>query len=1087
MPLFFVGRRLLHLAAGRPIRIKHHLSVNACGPLGGSTSAEWPQSLKHDQQPVLSDGVVVPGAAAVPCTAPWPRPWRTCSTTAGPLVEDNQGTSEGPEEMRHPPRGTDGRECNAAPQASEGRQDTSQGGLPGSSQAEGKRVRSPKPQDVPFRSAASSNPNLLRSRQTDCRNQRRESAEGPGHTWAMVEKAMRSAQRGPRPERSRPSDPQLLALWDVVRSGDKEAARQGLRRLLEERGRMTIRDFNYLLKACAAGGQDTELGLYVYATMTEHGVTPDAKSVAWMLRLFVRARQSDEALPWLAQARASLRSLEDREAGVLRSPAYFLNVLLGECITRRDWATAGRYADELGHYGMDGQTYLLLLQIAGLEQQPQTVALTWAALQEARGVPTPEQRSVYIQALARCGQLDDAVRELWRWGGTIQGAQDDRRGSEEDDGWESGQQRGQGGAGSSQDPAIDVDDGAGPLPVELGPEEVGARGVDGGDEGGEARHRGLWWEAPPPRSTSKSTLAHLRVAYNAVIAAASRAKDVERAKDLFAEMRRADLQPDRYTYNALLRAVATTRNLEDTQRVAGGIRPDEHTVATLVDAHAGAGQLEQAAQLLEGATATTTEAPFYTVAYNTLLDAWANQGDPERAMKMFQQMRAHHVAPDACTYRALFQAFHRSRLAASHGDTGAGESEERAVQEQLLRLEGDMRASGVRHTPQTLTALVAALGPASLGLLLERVAHARQAGPDSAAAAPLDAAFFAVAIGVCATAKQLDPAGALWADMLALGVRPDVAAYNAAINCCAEMRELQRGLRLADEALRAGLHVDGATLNIVIKLCCFCGQYRAALPLLFRAEAAGAHSDVVGYNLLLRAAAIARDTATLEQLLERMKRRGVAPDGDTCLTTVTSYVSEGCPDHAAEALDALTARMFGHGDATVEPHGGLVPEAAEASAQTGEAVPHVRDQREEGLSSRVSNGEEGRSRLWGPHEAVQRGLHVGRTVAPEEDWEFVADNVVPEGREAEEEDAATAEVTRAAMLYPSAEARNEFLARMVAVSGGGFEGAPPAWEQRAVALREIDWNGWARRLREQYDARKAGRLRPKEVSRGMPP
>lgn len=54
---------------------------------------------------------------------------------------------------------------------------------------------------------------------------------------------------------------------------------------------------------------------------------------------------------------------------------------------------------------------------------------------------------------------------------------------------------------------------------------------------------------------------------------------------------------------------------------------------------------------------------------------------------------------------------------------------------------------------------MAALGPASLGLLLERVAQARQAGPQSAAAAPLDAAFFAVAIGVCTTAKQVSSQG----------------------------------------------------------------------------------------------------------------------------------------------------------------------------------------------------------------------------------------------------------------------------------------------------------------------------------------
>lgn len=273
-----------------------------------------------------------------------------------------------------------------------------------------------------------------------------------------------------------------------------------------------------------------------------------------------------------------------------------------------------------------------------------------------------------------------------------------------------------------------------------------------------------------------------------------------------------------------------------------------------------------------------------------------------------------------------------------------------------------------------------------------------------------------------------------------------------------------------------------------LQLCCFCGQYRAALPLLFRAEAAGARSEVVGYNLLLRAAAIARDTATLEQLLERMKRRGVAPDGDTCLNVVSAYVHEGNPEHAAEALDALTARMFGHGGTTAEAHGDLMPPAP-VRAQTREGAPHVRDKREEELANRVPSGEEGRSRAWGAPEAAQRGLHVGRRVAPEavvaevEDWEFVADCVVPDGREAEEENAMTAEVMRAAMLYPTVEARKNFLARMVAVSGGGFEGAPPAWEERAAALREIDWNGWARRLREQYDSRKAGRLRPKEGSK----
>lgn len=42
-------------------------------------------------------------------------------------------------------------------------------------------------------------------------------------------------------------------------------------------------------------------------------------------------------------------------------------------------------------------------------------------------------------------------------------------------------------------------------------------------------------------------------------------------------MRRADLLPDRYTYNALLRGIAAARDFEDTQRV---VRPTTSHVLT---------------------------------------------------------------------------------------------------------------------------------------------------------------------------------------------------------------------------------------------------------------------------------------------------------------------------------------------------------------------------------------------------------------------------------------------------------------------------------------------------------------------------
>jgi hypothetical protein len=73
-----------------------------------------------------------------------------------------------------------------------------------------------------------------------------------------------------------------------------------------------------------------------------------------------------------------------------------------------------------------------------------------------------------------------------------------------------------------------------------------------------------------------------------------------------------------------------------------------------------------------------------------------------RALRVFQQMKAHSVVPDACTYLALFQAFQPAT--AEEGADSLGGA--KAAPEQLLALEEDMRASGVQHTPQTYTALV---------------------------------------------------------------------------------------------------------------------------------------------------------------------------------------------------------------------------------------------------------------------------------------------------------------------------------------------------------------------------------------------
>jgi hypothetical protein len=76
----------------------------------------------------------------------------------------------------------------------------------------------------------------------------------PSADWALVQKAMkRAGATQPRIERGRPHDPAVGQLWTLCQEGRAGEAEQQLRERLETRGALSIKEFNYLLKACATG------------------------------------------------------------------------------------------------------------------------------------------------------------------------------------------------------------------------------------------------------------------------------------------------------------------------------------------------------------------------------------------------------------------------------------------------------------------------------------------------------------------------------------------------------------------------------------------------------------------------------------------------------------------------------------------------------------------------------------------------------------------------------------------------------------------------------------------------------------------
>merc|ERR1719506_791315 len=223
--------------------------------------------------------------------------------------------------------------------------------------------------------------------------------------------------------------------------------------------------------------------------------------------------------------------------------------------------------------------------------------------------------------------------------------------------------------------------------------------------------------------------------YGSMIKAYGRARDIERVRELWHEMRRRHVTPTSITLGCVIDALVNNGFPDEALSLVREIKADEscrdilNTViySTLLKGFAQARQPGRVQDVFEEMKEMGIACN--TVSYNTMLDANARTGKMDRADELFREMCASGVTPDVITYSTLVKGYCQAgdidqgfQVLNTMVKSGVHEPDEILYNSLLdgcakqhrvddaLKLVEDMHKNNVRPSNFTLSILVKLLG-----------------------------------------------------------------------------------------------------------------------------------------------------------------------------------------------------------------------------------------------------------------------------------------------------------------------------------------------------------------------------------------
>lgn len=370
----------------------------------------------------------------------------------------------------------------------------------------------------------------------------------------------------------------------------------------------------------------------------------------------------------------------------------------------------------------------------------------------------------------------------------------------------------------------------------------------------------------------------IQEACHSVMTVAERQQQPTLVLPILRRMQQAGIQSDTAIQNSVMRVAKqqgqTPAQLEGylahLRRL--GLQPDKQTFNVLVRAYVAHNDLQGAANVLERMISDGILPDHYT--YNAMLGAYAAAGDVQATADVFAEMRQHGVKPDHCTFIALFGAvkhhFETSRHSAeavkAEVDWKHKQSLDRSsLSEHLDDWVADMRAAGLKHNEPTLTALIQAYGH-----LMEftHMMHLLRAAASGTGPAQPNLRTYNAAISALCRVGHLSRALRLEHEMVAAGISPDVYTFTSLISACGYKQQAETCHQLWDHMLRSGVEPNLYTYNARVKTQCAVEDFDAALETVTDMVSSQTQPDGTTWQTILAAAYRSERHDVVEQVAE---------------------------------------------------------------------------------------------------------------------------------------------------------------------------------------------------------------------------
>jgi len=299
--------------------------------------------------------------------------------------------------------------------------------------------------------------------------------------------------------------------------------------------------------------------------------------------------------------------------------------------------------------------------------------------------------------------------------------------------------------------------------------------------------------------------------YGSMIKAYGRARDIERVRELWAEMRRRNVRPTSITLGCMVDALVCNSQPEEALRLVEDVRDDEslrdilNTViySTLLKGFAQAKQPEKVQRVFEDMKADGIACN--TVSYNTMIDANARTGRMARCDELFKDMQAAGVQPDIITFSTLVKGY------CMDGDIDKGFA--------VLK---DMTSRG-KHEPDEILYNSLLDGCAKQHRVDDALGLIESMAKNNVRPSNFTLSILVKLLG---RARRLNQAFQTVEDMCKrFDLQANIHVYTCLLYACFQNRQLPRALKLHDSMItEGGVEPDAKTYAVLARGCVQAGS-----------------------------------------------------------------------------------------------------------------------------------------------------------------------------------------------------------------------------------------------------------------------